>query len=420
MDKKNKKLANLILIIFAIGFFISYSFKDFFVGELISRCCMAALIGGLADWFGITAIFKKPFNINWPKFLFRTDIINKNRNRIIETIVETIEKDLLSKEKIKNKLSSYNIAGIIVRFIKSREGDEALIEAMDEIFNSKNESSKNISDFVYDSLSSGVQKIKISGLLYKMFLWCSHKGYDDILIDKMIDSAINIAKKENVTIFIEKLYTDALKNYEKDNINRKLTNKLILGHILDMSPNTAAYSIQKEIVKTLGNMKNYDDKNRMLLKEKLNNYALKLSSDTILIDKIENYKIMFLTQNVFLKHNLEKFLDDYFTENFYNNENFIKKFKSKKRKLMLNFIKDRDKINIIDKVIKDTMFKLIDDRYNYIGNLVRENLNKYNNEEIVKIMEEKLSEDLQIIRVNGSIVGGLVGLFIYLLTFWIR
>ena len=420
MDKKNKKLANLILIIFAIGFFISYSFKDFFVGELISRCCMAALIGGLADWFGITAIFKKPFNINWPKFLFRTDIINKNRNRIIETIVETIEKDLLSKEKIKNKLSSYNIAGIIVRFIKSREGDEALIEAMDEIFNSKNESSKNISDFVYDSFSSGVQKIKISGLLYKMLLWCSHKGYDDILIDKMIDSAINIAKKENVTIFIEKLYTDALKNYEKDNINRKLTNKLILGHILDMSPNTAAYSIQKEIVKTLGNMKNYDDKNRMLLKEKLNNYALKLSSDTILIDKIEDYKIMFLKQNVFLKHSLEKFLDYYFTENFYNNENFIKKFKSKKRKLILNFIKDKDKINTIDRIIKDTMFKLIDDRYNYIGNLVRENLNKYNNEEIVKIMEEKLSEDLQIIRVNGSIVGGLVGLFIYLLTFWIR
>lgn len=420
MDKKNKKLANLILLIFAIGFFISYSFKDLFIGALISTCCMSALIGGLADWFGITAIFKKPLNINWPKFLFRTDIINKNRDRLVETIVETIEKDLLSKEKIKNKLASYNLAVIIARFIKSREGDEALIQAMDEMFKPDQKLSGNISDFIYSSFSNEVQKIKISELLYKMLLWCSGKGYDDILIDKIIDSAINLAKKESVTIFIGKLYVDALKNYEKDSINRKLTNKLILGYILDMSPNNAAYSIQREIVKTIGNMKNYNNKNRVLLKEKLNDYVLKLHNDGILINKIENHKKSFLTKNTFLKHTIEKILDDYFTENLYNNKDFIEKFKLKKKKLLLNFIRDRDKLIRIDNSIKEIIFKLIDDRYDYVGNLVRENLNKYNNEEIVKIMEQKISEDLQIIRINGSIVGGLVGLIIYLLTFWIR
>ncbi|AGK96744.1 DUF445 family protein [Clostridium pasteurianum] len=420
MDKKNKKLANLILLIFAVGFFISYAFEDYFVGALISRCCMAALIGGLADWFGITAIFKKPLNINWPKFLFRTDIINKNKDRIVDIIVGTVEKDLLNKEKIKNKLESYNLAGIIVRFIRSREGDEALIQAMDEIFDPKQKANKSISDFSYEFLSNTIEKINISQLLYRCLLWSSHRGYDDMLIDKIIDSAINLSKGKNVTVFIEKLYENALKTYEKNNINRKLTNKLILNYILDMSPNNAAYSIQKEIVKNLHDMKNYDNKNRKFIKEKLKEYALRLNNDASLIDKIENYKIEFLRENDFLKQTLEKFLDSYITENFYSNKDFIKKFKVKKRKLLLKLIRDRKKINSIDNTIKDTIYRIIDDKYNCIGTLIRENLNKYNNEEIVKIMEERLSEDLQIIRINGSIVGGLVGLFIFLLTFWIR
>ncbi|MDF2503640.1 DUF445 domain-containing protein [Clostridium sp.] len=420
MDKKNKRRANLILIIVAIGFLISYAFKDAFVWDLISRCCMAALIGGLADWFGITAIFKKPFNINWPKFLFRTDIINKNRDRIVDTIAETIENDLLNKDKLKNKLNSYNIAIIIAKFIKSRKGDEALIKALDEVFVPEHEASKTITDFAYKSLSNVALKIKISEILYNLCLWSSRKGYIDILIDKIIDFSINIVKKENVTIFIEKLYADALKNYEKENINRKITNKLVLGYILDMSPSSAAYSIQKKSIEILKNMKNQDNKNRILLKEKVEDYILRLHNDIVLINKIENYKVKFFTENSFLNQSLERFLQDYFTENFYNNKNYIKNFKAKKRKIVLNFIRDRDKMNSIDKSIKDTTFKLIDDKYDYIGKWIRENLNKYSNKEIVDTMEQKLSEDLQIIRINGSIVGGLVGAVIYLLTFWIK
>lgn len=420
MHKKNRRLANLLLLIFAIGFLISYAFKDNFAAELISRCCMAALIGGLADWFGITAIFKKPFNMNWPEFLFRTDIINKNRNRIEETIIDTIEKELLSKEKIKDELKSYNLAGIIIRFIKSKEVDAALIKSIDEFFPYKDKIFKGENSLIYDFALNFLKNIKISPLLYKSFCWASIRGYDDIFIDKIIDSAVTISKKEDITEFLEKLYKDALKNYEKDNINRKITNKMILNYILDISPDSAAYSIQKKIVKTLNNMKSYDDKNRIILKDRLDTYILKFNNDTEFINRVENYKLEFLNKNNFLEEKINKILNDYIIENFYNNKYLIKSFKLQKRKLILKFLKDKEKVKEIDRTIKSILFNIIDDKYSYIGNLIRENLSKYNNEEIVKTMEHKLSEDLQIIRINGSIIGGLVGLFIFLLTFWIK
>ena len=38
---------------------------------------------------------------------------------------------------------------------------------------------------------------------------------------------------------------------------------------------------------------------------------------------------------------------------------------------------------------------------------------------IVNLIESKVGNDLQMIRINGSVVGGLVGMAVFLLTFWI-
>ena len=54
----------------------------------------------------------------------------------------------------------------------------------------------------------------------------------------------------------------------------------------------------------------------------------------------------------------------------------------------------------------------------YIGNLVREYLTGFTNDKLVTFIEERAGEDLQMIRINGSVVGGLVGMLIFILTFW--
>ena len=54
----------------------------------------------------------------------------------------------------------------------------------------------------------------------------------------------------------------------------------------------------------------------------------------------------------------------------------------------------------------------------YTGNLVREYLSGFTNDKLVAFIEERAGEDLQMIRINGSVVGGLVGMLIFILTFW--
>ena len=49
-----------------------------FLGGLVHNGFLAATIGGLADWFAVTALFRKPLGIS-----FRTNILVRNRQRIM-------------------------------------------------------------------------------------------------------------------------------------------------------------------------------------------------------------------------------------------------------------------------------------------------------------------------------------------------
>ena len=68
----------------------------------------------------------------------------------------------------------------------------------------------------------------------------------------------------------------------------------------------------------------------------------------------------------------------------------------------------------INRWIKETVSHLITQYHGEIGNMVRSSLTKLDNEELVTQIEEKVGNDLQYIRLNGAVVGGLVGILIAL------
>lgn len=49
-----------------------------------------------------------------------------------------------------------------------------------------------------------------------------------------------------------------------------------------------------------------------------------------------------------------------------------------------------------------------------------EKLNNLSNEELVDLVESRVGEDLQMIRINGSVVGAMVGILLYLITFTVE
>ena len=81
----NSYKATILLVIVAIGFFLTYPFNNTFAGGLLSSVFGAAMIGGLADWFGVSALFRKPLGIP-----FKTEIIPRNREKIFNALSDMV------------------------------------------------------------------------------------------------------------------------------------------------------------------------------------------------------------------------------------------------------------------------------------------------------------------------------------------
>lgn len=113
----------------AAGFGWLASSTGGFLPGLLAHGCLAATIGGLADWFAVTAIFRKPLGIS-----YRTEILRRNRPRIMRALAGFAGSDLLSREHVMESLSKQDFSEMLAQYLVERGGRERLYALADSIF----------------------------------------------------------------------------------------------------------------------------------------------------------------------------------------------------------------------------------------------------------------------------------------------
>jgi uncharacterized membrane-anchored protein YjiN (DUF445 family) len=82
----------------------------------------AAMIGGLADWFAVTALFRKPLGLPIP----HTGIIPARKNRVGRTLGLFVQRNFLSRDVIRGKLRSARVAEHLARWLSQPENSRLI------------------------------------------------------------------------------------------------------------------------------------------------------------------------------------------------------------------------------------------------------------------------------------------------------
>lgn len=419
LKKNNKYLATGILIFFTVLFLLSYPFHTSFIGGLISSACGASMIGGLADWFAVTAIFRKPLGINWPGGIFRTEIIPKNRERIMEELTDLVQNKLLTKEVLKNRLYNLNMYELFIRYIEKDDTKEEIMDFLSKVefeFLHKIDPHK-LGELCDESIKSLGRDLKVSIIISKFIDWMIKEEYDEKVIEILINEGMNITRSVKAHGVIEKFVEDVLEEYERDIPGRKLTNQLLLNLVLKMTPSDIAKLIQDKIVDMLYEAKDSSHPAHRKLKFGINKLSEDLTFDTnlqLLIDTWKNKNIDFIPSIA------DKVKDNFAEYREAGSTLRAESYLSKYFQYVANGLRlSSEEQKSIDIYIKKAAAKLIDAKHHQIGEIVKDKLNEFSNEELVELIETNAGNDLQMIRINGSVVGGFVGIITYLLTFWI-
>ncbi|HAQ54793.1 MAG TPA: hypothetical protein DCR09_00255, partial [Anaerovibrio sp.] len=140
-------------------------------------------------------------------------------------------------------------------------------------------------------------------------------------------------------------------------------------------------------------------------------------------------RMQMLCQNQRLKDNLERKLREFSSEEkievmvrkyldgVISNNEMGDKVHRAARDFLEKFVENDEWKEKVDGVIKGWMARELETHHNTITNMIEERLNGLSDEELVEFTEEKVADDLQMIRINGSVVGSLAGMALYILVY---
>ncbi len=124
----------------------------------------AAMVGGLADWFAVTALFRHPLGIPIP----HTAIIPRNKDRIGEALARFLQENFLIPGVVARRMQKLDVAGVAGRFLQTPAGQGTRIRAgasrlIADIFESLDD--ERLGGIVKGAISSRLRKTEVSPLV---------------------------------------------------------------------------------------------------------------------------------------------------------------------------------------------------------------------------------------------------------------
>lgn len=420
-----KKQANALLVLSGAGILAAFPFQHTFGGGLLFAACSAATIGGLADSFAISALFGNPLRIKWPAWM-GTHIIARNRERLIGELADMVEKELLTVDTIRDTLSELNLAEVIVRYLTERDGSEKTKElatklAADMLGNvNAEELAKAVQSFVRDRSGS----VRVADLIADIAEWSVKNGYDDRVLTFFAGQFARLAGTPQFGIVIEKFASAAIRSYEGDKFRRRL-----VDFTAGLNAQAISDKVQAWIVAFLKELGQEDHPHREALRGKIAELVVRLREDDELRGKVEAGKEKLLATagdklklDEFLAARLESLRSKLLHGSGEDEESAsrpIAWMRGQFDKGIRRLAADAGLQSSLDGMLKRSLLSWISQKHAMIGVMVREKLGALSESDLIELVKDKAGKDLQYIRLNGMIVGSLVGIILYFATFWI-
>ncbi|MCQ6559197.1 DUF445 domain-containing protein [Paenibacillus mendelii] len=421
MKKENvKNFADASLVVSFLGTLAVYPFQQSFIGGLFFSGLSAATIGGIADTFAVSALFRHPLRIPWPRFM-GTRIIPRNRERLVNEIVSMVQHELLSIPNIQRKLGNYHVASLLMTYLKERGGEQDM-ERLVQRFASDvlhTVDVRELADSVQNFLLDQAGELQISDLLADIGEWTIRNGYDDKLIEFFVHELIRLVKTEEFRELAERIINSAIETYENGRTNRKFVNS-----VAGISGDNLSKMVQEKLSLLLLELLSPEHPNHQKLKEQAASFVQRLRDDEALRARVEEGKLTLLAllrEQLDLGAYLEDWIQAYRQRAAEQPDGsaLFPWLQQSIHSMIGKLDSNEAAIDRLDALIKKNVLVWIERQHSSIGKLVRDGLNAFSEEQLVQFVHDKAGHDLQFIRLNGTFVGGLIGIVLYLATFWI-
>jgi uncharacterized membrane-anchored protein YjiN (DUF445 family) len=398
--RKHKWFATLLFIIMAVVYTLcEIFFKHANWAGYVAAFSEAAMVGALADWFAVVALFRHPLGIPIP----HTDLIESSKKKIGNNLGTFVTDNFLTPTAIKPRLEKLHIA--------ERLGQWLLVDrnrrtATREIMRIAKEAMEKLDDAF------------ITSIIHTQAM---------ALVDKM--PVHKVAGEALAKIVVENMHQDwitTLTGYLSDFLseNRDLVKQKVKDESHFLIPGFVDNMIAEKI--TNGGIRymkevslDEDHPVRKQIGVKLSHIAKDIQEGGAWATRLENLKNELLSPRHLEEYSstVWQYVRKKITEDLESDNSGISAYTDKVlRDMGLSLSTDTSRQKRIDDFVQAQAYKLIMDYKQTAGEMISQTVANWPSRQLSEKLELEVGKDLQFIRINGTIVGGTVGLIIYIVT----
>ncbi|MBR0788006.1 DUF445 domain-containing protein [Bradyrhizobium manausense] len=372
----------------------------------IAAFAEAATIGGLADWYAVVALFKRPLGLPIP----HTAIIQSNQARIADKLGEFIQVHFLEAGPVEAKLREIDFGSFVADWLRDRKRSDDLarfaLRLLPEAVSATE--SSGLMTFIIRRMSSQIQAIDLAPLAAGTLRGFVAEGRHQILFDdllRVMHETLN--QKETMAMIREKVREELptlLRLYRADKF---LVNKIV-------SSATAFFNE----VRSDPRHPFRGEFDRMVL-----SFVDRLGTDQAYIDRIDGLKRDLLARPE---------LGDLARTVWANARSFIERSASGETQVLQHHLAgmfvsagdalagDAELRGEINKGLVTVLRSFVADQKSGVSTFISDQVKAWDMAQLISLIEINIGRDLQYIRFNGSLIGGLAGLTLYSVEFLLR
>ncbi len=356
----------------------------------------AAMVGALADWFAVTALFNYPLGFKIP----HTNLIENSKEKIGDNLGNFVVDNFLSPQNIRPYIQKLKVSVYIGDWLSKENNQDVLINELSSIL--KDIVNKLDDDAVVKFISSKAEEmtdsIKLNSVIGNGIEYLLSKNDHQKIITNL-SAQVKGYILENQQMISERVGKESFFLIPKS-IDNKIAEKITKGlsdYFLEVEQN-ANHPLRSEITNKI-----LDFSKELKDEPKWKTEFESIKSDFLQSDKIKQYSSDIWQS---LKSSLIKELSE--------EDSTLKSYVKKNiDEFVANLQNDEQFQNRIDGWVRLTAYKYILKNTQNFGELISTTVGNWEGKELSRKLELEVGKDLQFIRINGTIVGGLVGLLIY-------
>ncbi len=358
----------------------------------------AATVGALADWFAVTALFRHPLGIPIP----HTAIIQRRKNDIGETLSRFVAENFLVTQALAPRLNEIQFSGLLSKWLSKPANARRLTQDLAGVLTRVVTVTDNraLRDAGKQSLRNLLGRSQLTPLFGELLELLLLKDPEQTLVNGLLSVARRQLDDNRLTL--QETLSDRTPWWLPRFVDRRIFDRLIdeLDAFLATSRDADDDTARAQLIELLGAM------------------ITALKTDEALIERGEALKEKIL-EHPWLQQFLSGIVNDFshwLTAALEDPESDLRRhFSNALEALGERLSNDESLQQDLDSSCREALLYVVE-RYNdSIAGIISETVKNWDAEATALRIEQQVGRDLQFIRINGTIVGGLVGLTLHVL-----